>query len=88
MPLVLQIPIAEEDKFYGLIDIIEKKAFYWEEETLGATYKEAEIPENYKDIPTSVCSLIPFSIAGINCLGIVPSLILFLITTPLPLSVG
>ncbi|MCK5258909.1 MAG: GTP-binding protein, partial [Thermoplasmatales archaeon] len=50
MPLVLQIPIVGEDKFYGLIDIIEKKAFYWEEETLGATYKEAEIPENYKDI--------------------------------------
>ncbi len=49
-PLILQIPIAEEDEFMGLIDIVEEKAVYWEEETLGATFKEVEIPEKYKDI--------------------------------------
>jgi len=49
-PLVLQIPIAEDDKFYGLIDIIREKAIYWEEGTLGATYKEDEIPKDYKKI--------------------------------------
>lgn len=49
-PLVLQIPIAEEDEFSGLIDIIEEKALYWEEETLGAKYKKEEIPKEYKDI--------------------------------------
>ncbi len=49
-PLVLQIPITEDDKFYGLIDLIEEKAFYWEEGTLGATFREDEIPEDYKKI--------------------------------------
>jgi elongation factor G len=49
-PLVLQIPIIKNDLFFGLIDILEEKAIYWEEETLGATYKEEKIPEEYIDI--------------------------------------
>jgi len=48
-PLVLQIPIVKDDKFYGIIDVLRKKAYYWEEETLGATYKEAEIPAGYEE---------------------------------------
>ncbi|UCG93294.1 MAG: elongation factor G [candidate division WOR-3 bacterium] len=49
-PLVLHIPIVREDIFQGLIDIVDEKAIYWEEETLGATYKEDIIPNDYKDI--------------------------------------
>ncbi|HEC78625.1 MAG TPA: elongation factor G [candidate division WOR-3 bacterium] len=49
-PLILQIPIIDEEGFYGVIDLIEKKAFYWEEETLGATFREDEIPEKYQEI--------------------------------------
>ncbi len=49
-PLVLQLPISRDDEFLGLIDIIEERAVYWEEETLGATYKEGEIPKEYKEI--------------------------------------
>lgn len=49
-PLVLQIPIADEDKFYGLVDIVNQKAFYWEEETLGAKYREEEIPGQYREL--------------------------------------
>jgi elongation factor G len=49
-PLVLQIPIAENDMFHGLIDIIEEKAIYWEEETLGATFREEDIPEQYTEL--------------------------------------
>lgn len=48
-PLVLQIPIVKDDKFYGIIDVLRKKAYYWEEETLGAKYKEAEIPAGYEE---------------------------------------
>jgi elongation factor G len=48
-PLILQIPIAANDVFYGIIDILERKALYWEEETLGATYIEKEIPEEYRE---------------------------------------
>ena len=49
-PLILQIPIADEDKFYGLIDIVEQKAIYWEEETLGSKFREEEIPDQYKEL--------------------------------------
>ncbi len=47
-PLVLQIPITGDDKFYGIIDILRNKAYYWEEETLGAKYKELDVPAEYE----------------------------------------
>lgn len=49
-PLIIQIPIADHDVFYGVIDILRQKALYWEEETLGATYIEKEIPASYTEI--------------------------------------
>ncbi len=49
-PLILHIPITRDDEFMGLIDIVTEKAIYWEEETLGATYKETEIPEEYREM--------------------------------------
>ena len=49
-PLVLQIPIADEDRFYGLVDIVRDKAVYWEEETLGARFREEEVPSTYREM--------------------------------------
>ena len=49
-PLILQIPIADETRFYGLVDIVNEKAIYWEEETLGARFREEEIPEEYRQV--------------------------------------
>ncbi len=43
-PLLLQIPIGSEDKFTGVIDLIEMQAIIWEEDRLGATFKIAPIP--------------------------------------------
>lgn len=43
-PLVLQLPIGSEENFVGLVDLIEKKAFVWNEEDQGSTYEECEIP--------------------------------------------
>lgn len=61
-PLILQIPIAGNDVFYGVIDILNRKALYWEEETLGATYTEKEIPEAYRESAeqyrTELCEII------------------------------
>lgn len=50
-PLVMQIPIGVEDDFSGVIDLIEQKAYIWEEsdESLGVNYKVEDIPEEYKD---------------------------------------
>ncbi|MGH2667537.1 MAG: elongation factor G, partial [bacterium] len=44
-PAVLQLPIGKEDGFVGVVDLIRLKAVIWDEETLGASYREEEIPE-------------------------------------------
>lgn len=49
-PLILQIPIADEDQFYGLVDIVRDKAVYWEEETLGANFREEKVPSTYREL--------------------------------------
>lgn len=43
-PLPIQLPIGAEDNFIGLVDLIEKKAYEWNEEDQGNTYREIEIP--------------------------------------------
>jgi elongation factor G len=43
-PVPLQIPIGAEDKFLGVVDLISQKALIWDTDTLGASYREAEIP--------------------------------------------
>src|SRR2546430_10991305 len=47
-PVVIQLPIGSEDKFKGVIDLIEMKALYWEgDETVAAETRE--IPADMKD---------------------------------------
>jgi elongation factor G len=43
-PIAIQIPIGQEDKFRGVVDLIEMKAILWNDETLGAEYVTEEIP--------------------------------------------
>jgi elongation factor G len=47
-PVLLQIPIGAEDKFMGLVDLIEMKAITFEDE-LGAAPKVGEIPAELLD---------------------------------------
>jgi elongation factor G len=49
-PLVMEIPIGEEDTFTGVVDLIENKAYSWDEENFGVTYKEIPVPEDLKEI--------------------------------------
>ena len=48
-PVVLQLPIGAENDFEGVIDLINMKAVVWEAETLGAKFREEEIPANMLD---------------------------------------
>jgi elongation factor G len=43
-PVPLQLPIGAEEKYKGVIDLIRMKAIFWNEEDMGMTYEERDIP--------------------------------------------
>jgi len=49
-PVILQIPIGAQDSFKGIIDLVKMKAVFYKTEVLGATFEEAEIPQNMQQI--------------------------------------
>ncbi len=48
-PLPLQLPIGVEDTFIGVVDLLEMKAYQWDDEDQGASYHEIEIPQDMAD---------------------------------------
>jgi elongation factor G len=47
-PVAIQIPVGQEDKFKGVIDLLGMKAIVWQDDTLGAEYVTEEIPAELK----------------------------------------
>jgi elongation factor G len=45
----IQIPIGEEAKFVGVVDLVEMKAILWHDETMGAKYDVDEVPANLRE---------------------------------------
>ena len=46
----IQIPIGAEDNFQGVVDLIKMKAIFWNEDDMGTTFEEKDIPENLIDV--------------------------------------
>ncbi|MDA9835453.1 elongation factor G [Flavobacteriales bacterium] len=44
-PVPLQVPIGAEETFRGVVDLVQNKAFVWNEEDMGMTWEEIPIPE-------------------------------------------
>ena len=42
------IPIGAESEFKGVIDLIEMRAYFYDDKTLGKEYEEKDIPDDYK----------------------------------------
>ena len=49
-PLVLQIPIGNEENFRGVVDLITNKAIIWNEHDRGMTYEEIPIPADLVEL--------------------------------------
>ncbi len=51
-PVVLQIPIGDEENFIGVVDLVTNKAIIWDDNngSLGAEYTVTEIPGELKEI--------------------------------------
>ncbi|MEE3447919.1 MAG: elongation factor G [Bacteroidales bacterium] len=47
-PVAVQIPIGSEDKFKGVVDLIEMKAYVWSGSDDGMTFEVTDIPEDLK----------------------------------------
>ena len=47
-PVLLQLPLGEEDNFHGVIDLIEEKTLLFSEDDFGKTISSSEIPEEFR----------------------------------------
>ncbi len=48
-PIAIQLPIGAEQSFKGVVDLVRMKGVIWEDEALGANYKDIEIPADLLD---------------------------------------
>jgi len=46
-PIVVTMPVGKEDKFTGIIDLVNKKYITYDKESFGRIYNETDVPENY-----------------------------------------
>ncbi|MBW1893258.1 MAG: elongation factor G [Deltaproteobacteria bacterium] len=45
-PLIMQLPVGSEDRFNGVVDLIEMKQIVWDDESIGANFSKIEIPDD------------------------------------------
>ncbi len=48
-PVAIQLPIGAEQNFKGLVDLVRMKGVVWDDESLGAKYKDVDIPDDLVD---------------------------------------
>ena len=48
-PLVMTLPIGIEDQFTGVVDVLEKKAYIWDETGLPENYEITDVPADMVD---------------------------------------
>ena len=65
-PVALQIPIGLEDQLKGVVDLIAMKGLLWKDETKGAEYEIAEIPEDLKEAAAAAREKLIEAVASID----------------------
>jgi elongation factor G len=49
-PVPIQLPIGSESNFLGIVDLVRMKGVVWENENLGANFKDVDIPEDMVEL--------------------------------------
>ncbi|MHB8422110.1 MAG: elongation factor G [Leptospirales bacterium] len=49
-PIPIQLPIGKEGDFVGMVDLVQMKGIYYDDETLGAKYVVRSIPDDMKEL--------------------------------------
>src|SRR2546421_6065573 len=48
-PIAIQLPIGAENNFKGLVDLVRMKGVVWDDEALGGSFKDIDIPADLVD---------------------------------------
>jgi elongation factor G len=48
-PLVVQLPIGAESSFKGVVDLVRMKGIVWDEDMLGASFRDIDVPADLLD---------------------------------------
>jgi elongation factor G len=65
-PVLVQLPLGEEDKFRGMIDLISRQAYIYEDAGQGTDYTVAEIPADYQELVQEHYGLLVEALAEID----------------------
>ena len=49
-PVMIQVPIGAEDRFRGVIDLVNMQQIAWDDDTLGAEYTASDIEPEFEDL--------------------------------------
>jgi elongation factor G len=49
-PIPIQLPIGAENNFLGIVDLVRMKGVVWDNENLGATFRDVEIPDDMAEL--------------------------------------
>ena len=65
-PVLLQLPLGEEDRFQGCIDLIHLNALIYDEATKGMKFAVADIPADYQELAQEQRTLLLEALAEVD----------------------
>jgi elongation factor G len=65
-PIPVQIPIGKESEFVGVVDLLEMRGIFYDDETLGAKYNVREIPDDLKELAAEYREKLVESVAELD----------------------
>jgi elongation factor G len=65
-PVLVQLPIGEEDKFQGIIDLLDLKAVIYDEATKGMRFEITDIPADYRELAQEQQTLLLEALAEVD----------------------